>query len=100
MSDSSHPDADDPMNKYAKREQIISYVSPHVVLFPTQYALVFGTRHGVSVFVEDILSLYGHGYFKSVSSYLEGLPGKTLFPRQERSFRRWSNAEFLRIALS
>ena len=66
MSDSSHPDADDPMNKYAKREQIISYVSPHVVLFPTQYALVFGTRHGVSVFVEDILSLYGHGYFKSL----------------------------------
>jgi uncharacterized SAM-binding protein YcdF (DUF218 family) len=54
------------MNKYAKREQIISYVSPHVALFPTKYALVFGTRHGVSAFVEDILSLYGQGYFKSL----------------------------------
>jgi uncharacterized SAM-binding protein YcdF (DUF218 family) len=54
------------MNKYAKREQIISYVSPHVALFPTKYALVFGTRHGVSAFVEDILSLYGQGYFNSL----------------------------------
>jgi uncharacterized SAM-binding protein YcdF (DUF218 family) len=66
MGDRSHPDADHLMSKYAKREQIISYVSPHVVLFPTKYALVFGTRHGVSEFVEDILSLYGQGYFKSL----------------------------------
>ena len=54
------------MNKYAKRKQIISYVSPHVALFPTKYALVFGTRHGVSAFVQDILSLYCEGYCKSL----------------------------------
>jgi uncharacterized SAM-binding protein YcdF (DUF218 family) len=53
-------------NKYEKRKQIISYISPRVVLFPTTYALVFGTRHGVSDFVDDIVSLYDHGYFKSL----------------------------------
>jgi uncharacterized SAM-binding protein YcdF (DUF218 family) len=34
--------------------------------FLQKYALVLGTRLGVSEFVEDILSLHGHGYFKSL----------------------------------
>ncbi len=54
------------MNKYEKRKQIISYISPDVALFPTKYALVFGTRHGVSAFVDDILFLYNQGYFKTL----------------------------------
>ena len=54
------------MSKYAKREQIISYVSPYVALFPTTYALVFGTRHGTSAFTDDILSLYHRGYFTNL----------------------------------
>lgn len=54
------------MNQHGKREQIISYIAPHVSLFPTTYALVFGTRHGVARFAEDILSLYAQGYFKSL----------------------------------
>jgi len=54
------------MNRYAKREQIISYVSPYVALFPTRYALEFGTRHGTSAFTDDILSLYHRGYFTNL----------------------------------
>jgi uncharacterized SAM-binding protein YcdF (DUF218 family) len=54
------------MNKYAKRQRIISYVAPYVALFPTTYALVFGTRHGMSAFADDILSLYSGGYFRNL----------------------------------
>ena|ERR1700683_1524639 len=54
------------MSKYEKRREIISYVSPYVVLFPTEYALVFGTRHGMANFADDILSLYSRGYFKGL----------------------------------
>ena len=45
---------------------MISYVSPPVSLFPTTYALVFGTRHGIREFAEDIQSLYVQGYFKNL----------------------------------
>jgi len=51
------------MNKYEKRQQIIAYVAPHVSLFATKFALVFGTRHGVRKFSEEILALYRQGYF-------------------------------------
>jgi uncharacterized SAM-binding protein YcdF (DUF218 family) len=54
------------MNKYEKRKQIISYVAPYISLFPTTYALVFGTRHGVTEFADAILNLYGQGYFKNL----------------------------------
>src|SRR5579864_4610545 len=48
---------------YEKRKQIIAYVAPNVSLFVARFALVFGTRHGVPEFAEDILSLYEQGYF-------------------------------------
>lgn len=54
------------MSGYQKREQIIDYVAPHVSLFPTTFALVFGTRHGVAQFAEEISSLYRQGYFTNV----------------------------------
>jgi uncharacterized SAM-binding protein YcdF (DUF218 family) len=54
------------LNKYSKREHIISYIAPYLALFPTEYALAFGTRHGVPVFADDILSLYSSGYFKNL----------------------------------
>jgi uncharacterized SAM-binding protein YcdF (DUF218 family) len=54
------------MSKYEKRQQIIAYVAPYVSLFPTKFALVFGTRHGVLKFAEEILSLYRQGYFTNV----------------------------------
>ena len=56
----------EPMSKHEKRQQIIAYVAPHVSLFPTKFALVFGTRHGVRKFAEEILSLYRQGYFEKV----------------------------------
>jgi DUF218 domain len=54
------------MNKYVIREQIISYVSPYIRLFPTKYALVFGTRHGVGKFGDDIWYLHDRGYFENL----------------------------------
>lgn len=35
-------------------------------LFPTKFALVFGTRHGVPHFAEEILSLQRRGYFRNL----------------------------------
>lgn len=55
-----------PMSRYEKRQQIIAYVAPYVSLFPTKFALVFGTRHGVPHFAEEILSLYRQAYFTNV----------------------------------
>jgi uncharacterized SAM-binding protein YcdF (DUF218 family) len=52
-----------PMRRYDKRQEIIAYVAPCVSLFATKFALVFGTRHGVPKFVEEILSLYRQRYF-------------------------------------
>jgi uncharacterized SAM-binding protein YcdF (DUF218 family) len=54
------------MNKYEKREKIISYLCPCVSLFRTRYAFIFGTRHGISNFVEDTLSLYRQGLFENL----------------------------------
>lgn len=54
------------MGRYEKRQRIIAYVAPHVSLFPAKFALVFGTRHGVSQFADEILSLYRQGYFTQV----------------------------------
>jgi hypothetical protein len=54
------------MNKYLIRNRIISYVSPYIRLFPTNYALVFGTRHGVGKFAGDILYLHDRGYFENL----------------------------------
>ena len=51
------------MTNYSKRQQIIEYVAPETSLFATKVALVFGTRHGESKFVEEILSLYLQGFF-------------------------------------
>ena len=56
----------EPMSSYEKRQQVIEYVAPHVLLFPTKFALVFGTRHGVPQFAEEIQSLYRQGYFASL----------------------------------
>ena len=56
----------EPMSKYEKRQQMIAYVAPYVSLFPTKFALVFGTRHGVLKFAEEILFLYRQGYFTNV----------------------------------
>jgi hypothetical protein len=50
------------MTWYEKRQQIVSYVAPRVTLFSTKFALVFGTRHGVPNFANEILSLYGQAY--------------------------------------
>jgi uncharacterized SAM-binding protein YcdF (DUF218 family) len=44
---------------------VISYVSLYISLFPTTYALVFGTRHGITKFADDILNLYNQAYFKN-----------------------------------
>jgi uncharacterized SAM-binding protein YcdF (DUF218 family) len=54
------------MSIYQKRQQIIDYVAPYVLLFPTKFALVFGTRHGVPQFAEEIQLLYQQGYFSNV----------------------------------
>jgi len=48
------------------RERLFLYVSPYIKLFPTTYALVFGTRHGVSQFADDIHKLYREGYFRKL----------------------------------
>jgi uncharacterized SAM-binding protein YcdF (DUF218 family) len=54
------------MRGFEKRHQIIAYVAPDVSLFATRFALVFGTKHGVRKFGEDILSLYQQGCFTDV----------------------------------
>jgi uncharacterized SAM-binding protein YcdF (DUF218 family) len=54
------------MGRYEKREQIIAYVAPDVSLFRTKFALVFGTRHGVPQFAEEISGLHRQGYFTNV----------------------------------
>jgi uncharacterized SAM-binding protein YcdF (DUF218 family) len=54
------------MSHFEKRTAIIEYVAPSVSLFPAKFALVFGTRHGVPMFVSEILSLYHKGYFEKV----------------------------------
>lgn len=51
---------------YDVRRRIITYVAPYIKIFPSTYALVFGTRHGVDVFADDILDLYHQGYFKNL----------------------------------
>jgi uncharacterized SAM-binding protein YcdF (DUF218 family) len=51
------------MNRFEKRQQIITYVAPRVTMFATKFALVFGTRHGAPNFADEILSLYQQGYF-------------------------------------
>lgn len=48
------------------RRRIIEYVAPYTNIFPLTYALVFGTRHGVGVFADDIVRLYHDGYFKKL----------------------------------
>lgn len=52
------------INSCSLREQLFVYVSPSITLFPTTYALVFGTRHGIPQFVDDTHKLYKDGYFK------------------------------------
>jgi hypothetical protein len=52
------------MQKPRIRDEIISYVAPYTRLSPSNYALVFGTRHGVDEFVGDIRKLYRRGYFE------------------------------------
>lgn len=54
------------MHGFEKRRRIIEYVAPSVFLFPARFAFVFGTRHGVPVFVTEILSLYHKGYFEKL----------------------------------
>ena len=49
-----------------RRNHIIEYIAPHVTLFPTQFALVFGTRHGIERFADDIVSLYVQRYMMNV----------------------------------
>jgi len=56
----------EPMSEYKKRTHIISYVSPHISLFPTAYALAFGTRRGITKFADDILKLYNQAYFENL----------------------------------
>src|SRR5215469_18889900 len=51
---------------YEVRRRIITYVAPFTKIFPSAYALVFGTRHGVDVFADDIVRLYHAGYFKKL----------------------------------
>lgn len=51
------------MTRYEKRQQIVTYVAPHVTLFATKFALAFGARHGVPNFANEILSLYRQAYF-------------------------------------
>jgi len=51
---------------YDVRHRIIEYVAPYTKIFPLTYALVFGTRHGVGVFADDIVRLYDDGYFKKL----------------------------------
>jgi len=48
------------------RERIFSYVSPRTTLFRSSYALVFGTRHGIPTFVDDIMALYRRSYFEKL----------------------------------
>ena len=54
------------MTRFAKREQIYSYVAPDVTLFAARYALVFGTSHGVQTFANDISFLYGRRFFERI----------------------------------
>jgi len=49
-----------------KRQQIIDYVAPNVLLFPTKCALAFGTQHGLPKFGADILLLFQQGYFQTL----------------------------------
>src|SRR5262249_49901645 len=51
---------------YDVRRRMIAYVAPYTKIFPTAYALVFGTRHGIDVFAGDIVRLYHQGYFKKL----------------------------------
>jgi len=51
---------------YDVRRRMIAYVAPHTKMFRSTYALVFGTRHGVDVFADDIVRLYHQGYFKKL----------------------------------
>ncbi len=51
------------MSTFEKRQQIIGYIAPYVSLFPTKFAFVFGTRHGIPDFAKEILSLYQQAYF-------------------------------------
>ena len=53
-------------DRYHKRTQIIAYIAPKVSLLATKFALVFGTRHGVLKFAEEILSLYRACYFTDI----------------------------------
>lgn len=71
----------EPMSRYEKRQQIIAYVAPYVSLFPTKVALVFGTRHGVPHFAEEILSLYRQGYFTNMI-ISGGVTGRRCFARR------------------
>jgi DUF218 domain len=59
------------------RERIFSYVSPHTALFQSRYALVFGTRHGVSAFADDIVRLYRRSYFDNLIISGGVTPGDT-----------------------
>lgn len=54
------------MNEFEKKRRIIEYVAPTISLFPTRFALGFGTMHGVCAFVTEMLSLYRQGYFEKV----------------------------------
>jgi hypothetical protein len=52
--------------RYDVRSRIIAYVAPYMKLFPSTYALVFGTRHGVDVFADEIVHLCHRGQFKNL----------------------------------
>jgi uncharacterized SAM-binding protein YcdF (DUF218 family) len=54
------------MTRCGKRQQIIEYVAPSISLFQTRFALVFGTRHGISNFAEEIISLYRRSFFTAL----------------------------------
>src|SRR5213079_2754597 len=54
------------MSRFEKRQQIIAYVAPHVSLFATKFAFVFGTRHGAAKFAEEVVSLYRQRYFTDI----------------------------------
>jgi uncharacterized SAM-binding protein YcdF (DUF218 family) len=72
------------------RGRIISYVSPHISLFPTTYALVFGTRHGINKFADDTASLYHRGYFKRLI-ISGGITEDGAPPEAELLFRAFAN---------
>jgi uncharacterized SAM-binding protein YcdF (DUF218 family) len=52
--------------KSLARENIYSYVAPGLKLFPTEYALVFGTRHGLETFAAQTSFLFRAGYFRRI----------------------------------